>query len=242
MDRKRAFTLIELLVVIAILSLLVSLLMPSLKKARQLAQSMSCLSNLRNISMWAVQYTYDNEEWLPHNGQSGWEWSYSELSNTPWMLKCRDWSSDKKKHTYFYCPSAKIQYADNQHDAAWESTTCNYGLNDYLGGYKFWWDSAKTKALWPRASLLKPYKFWFGDTSVKWGSWGTPGWYFPTNLALASWGNPWIWQYPEYEGHPNLTANFLFCDGHAEGITLDQWQGMTSAEKNRIKGDPWSAL
>src|ERR1051325_4488062 len=56
-DERRGFTLIELLVVIAIIALLAAILLPSLSRARELAKSASCLSNLHNTGLTIAMYT-----------------------------------------------------------------------------------------------------------------------------------------------------------------------------------------
>lgn len=62
---KMGFTLIELLVVISIISLLVSILLPALKSARDQARKVNCLSNTRQIVTSATSYAFDSDEWYP---------------------------------------------------------------------------------------------------------------------------------------------------------------------------------
>ena len=77
MNRKRAFTLIELLVVIAIIALLVSILMPALSKAKELAKQTICLMNMKTIGLAFVQYENDSNGFMPNflaggvNGEHG---------------------------------------------------------------------------------------------------------------------------------------------------------------------------
>ena len=58
---RRAFTLVELLVVIGIIAVLISVLLPTLGRAREQARGIQCMSNLRQLGTAALLYTHDNK-------------------------------------------------------------------------------------------------------------------------------------------------------------------------------------
>ena len=64
-DRRAGFTLIELLVVVAIISLLISILLPSLTRAREQAKQVRCAANLRQIGVADLYYASDFNDYLP---------------------------------------------------------------------------------------------------------------------------------------------------------------------------------
>lgn len=65
---RKGFTLIELLVVVAIIALLISILLPSLARARELAKRTVCASNMGNIGKGLVIYANNNSDSLPAAG------------------------------------------------------------------------------------------------------------------------------------------------------------------------------
>ena len=50
-NKQKAFTLIELLVVIAIIALLLSVVLPSLRKAKEYAREVACRAHLRQLGI-----------------------------------------------------------------------------------------------------------------------------------------------------------------------------------------------
>jgi prepilin-type N-terminal cleavage/methylation domain-containing protein len=87
MNKRKGFTLIELLVVIAIIALLLSIVMPALRKVKESAKSLQCQTNLRGLVAAWYTYSTDNDEqlcgsWNYHPTMewgNTWDWAWS-----PW--------------------------------------------------------------------------------------------------------------------------------------------------------------
>ncbi|MBW8016279.1 MAG: type II secretion system protein [Planctomycetes bacterium] len=68
-NKRKGFTLIELLVVIAVIALLLAILMPTLRKAKEAAMRIRCGSRLKQWGMAIHMYVSDNHEKLMRIGQ-----------------------------------------------------------------------------------------------------------------------------------------------------------------------------
>ena len=103
-NMKHGFTLVELLVVISIIAILLSILMPSLRKAREQARSIECLSNLRRIAFSVILYSEDNDGTMMFTLFNGATWM-DHLYVTEDMKTALVMPASNERRTRFHCPS-----------------------------------------------------------------------------------------------------------------------------------------
>jgi prepilin-type N-terminal cleavage/methylation domain-containing protein len=80
--RPAGFTLVELLIVIAIVGVLISLLLPAVQAAREMARRMTCANNLRQIAI-ATHHFHDAQGRFPPGAVAK---EFSAAPSTPWTF------------------------------------------------------------------------------------------------------------------------------------------------------------
>jgi prepilin-type N-terminal cleavage/methylation domain-containing protein/prepilin-type processing-associated H-X9-DG protein len=81
--KYKSFTLIELLVVIAIIAILASMLLPALSKARDRAQTLTCINKFKQLNLYDVIYSDDYDGFgMPYQ---------MRVTNSDGIIMARDW-------------------------------------------------------------------------------------------------------------------------------------------------------
>jgi prepilin-type N-terminal cleavage/methylation domain-containing protein len=175
--RTRAFTLVELLVVIGIIAVLISILLPSLGRAREAANRTKCLANLRTLGQAMRMYALENADMVPVGYIGGWKTYgyhlYIERTGGPTNLGAfgplgrlyqsgvlgKPWDGtaatleghrDSSIALYFQCPSE-----------GWDVFSQRTVINAWPPGAAFYSSDESTRA----AYVVRPIVEWRGLTS-----------------------------------------------------------------------------
>jgi len=147
MSRRKGFTLIELLVVIAIIAILAAILFPAFARAREKARQISCLSNLKQMSLALLMYANDYDDCAPGAanpyGGAPTDWNQTtpyalwEVAIDPYvgarkMYACPSWAGAT---SYYSTDNSRWEIGGNGFwlpDATWEGVEMGYGINVLL--------------------------------------------------------------------------------------------------------------
>ncbi|UCD51770.1 MAG: prepilin-type N-terminal cleavage/methylation domain-containing protein, partial [Phycisphaerales bacterium] len=241
MFQKRGFTLIELLVVVAVIAVLLGILMPALRAARELARGSNCLANQRSLVLAYVMYADDNDSRLVRGHVN-----QTDLDSPMWVLPPIDESGayisgtpfldDRirgirqgalypyiREHKMYHCPG------DNRYDHAVDETQAmyrSYIIPDVLSaarpGFHSWTEARHRhfpKKLGEIRQASLKYIFVESEFQNPSFNYDHGGWSF------APWiDDRWI---DELATFHSKSATFGFADGHAERhkwVHTETWQ------------------
>ncbi|MBI4028492.1 MAG: prepilin-type N-terminal cleavage/methylation domain-containing protein [Verrucomicrobia bacterium] len=220
--RQSSFTLIELLVVIAIISILAALLMPALKRAKESANAIVCMNNLKQLGMVHLMYVGDNNDQFVRAYDSG-DGVYA------WWPR---FLSDKLGYYPFrggiqICPSLRGNW-DVPEQQAVNDWNIHYGYNvnhiGTSGRYGDWTTPAKLSQIaTPAETILLLDTYYYAE----WVSGRRRGY------CVANDANPGLGSIGSPHARHNGGLNICWVDGHASYMKiadpLNPWEELGDA-------------
>lgn len=214
------FTLIELLVSVSIISLLTTISLPSLMKAKQAARKNTCLSNLQSLGTAMSVYLSDNNGkfWPyalsshPSPGQVTYFWGSDsdpvDPSASPFMSTCDN------NLEFFWCPEMKWgDYVPQGSNVSEPTTTYAYN-GRYLSPDLFGGTNTRDIGSINKTSEI----FVFADAAMCWAPGGVKIMQNSTYLEPVT-GS--YFQMPTNHFRHSGKTNALCADGHAQSYTTE---------------------
>src|SRR5205085_175582 len=155
--RNRAFTLIELLVVIAIIAILAAILFPVFAQAREKARAITCVSNMKELTLGWLMYVQDYDEANPMTAQccdSKGSQMYWQAMIEPYVKSNGTSQVWLTKTSIFICPNYLVASPDrdeagNKRDQTGNPSIGEYPLASYAPNFSVttaWWALGQTWA------------------------------------------------------------------------------------------------
>lgn len=210
-NRRRASTLIELLVVVFMIGILISILLPSLRRSMDLARGAICQSNLRSVGQVLTQYQIENEGWIPSVDRFAAGIASTAVgvqedrpTNRAWFFKL--FPTYLQDPMVLTCPEDPYNYrmsnARTRLEEPYVAEYASYGLNSFMlrAGGGFLANVERHKPRWPRNTILVAD---LGPDIVRFGRTAPEGVGPARNQAMMMWtdgldpfsgraANPWV--------------------------------------------------